>query len=88
MFSTVIDGYIGEVAVPETTTNETHDINLGEIKIQGLEATFTARFDQFNVFLSHTRSNLTPANYKAHEYLRALEKLAIRGLTKSDMMGC
>lgn len=57
LFSTVIDGYIGEVAVPETTTNETHDINLGEIKIQGLEATFTARFDQFNVFLSHTRSN-------------------------------
>ena len=57
LFNSVIDGYIGEVAVPETTDNETHDENLGEISIQGIEATFMTSFEQFKVFVSHSTSN-------------------------------
>lgn len=84
LFSTVIDGYIGEVAVPETTTNETHDINLGEIKIQGLEATFSARFNQFNIFLSHTVSNFDTSKLQG---TRVSESIREIGDTSSYEIG-
>ena len=64
IFNTIIDGYIGEVAVPETTTNETHDVNLGIIKIQGFEATFTSIIHDFTIFLSHTASDFDTSQLK------------------------
>lgn len=75
LFNTLIDGYIGEVEVPETTTNETHDVNLGEITIQGFEATFITNIDQFKIFLSHTVSNFDTSKLKGTRVSESVREL-------------
>ena len=57
LFETRIDGYIGEVSVPGTTTGATMDSNLGELEISGYEASVTNVYGPWELFLTHNSSD-------------------------------
>ncbi|MBN03246.1 TonB-dependent receptor [Ponticaulis sp.] len=56
LFQTNLNNYIGEIAVPGTTTGQTQDTNLGSVEIQGFEASVTYAHGPWNFFITHNTS--------------------------------
>lgn len=57
-FRTTIDGYIGEAAVPGTTTGQTWDVNLGTAEIEGVEFSAGFGYGNFDALLTHASADL------------------------------
>lgn len=57
IFETQIDGFIGEISVPGTTTGQTQDTNLGELTVNGFEASATYSVGNWDLFLTHNVSD-------------------------------
>ncbi len=57
IFETRIKDYIGEVDVPGTTTDETMDANLGEMKLTGFEVSANYLRGPWDVFVTYNNSN-------------------------------
>ncbi|MAK59716.1 MAG: TonB-dependent receptor [Ponticaulis sp.] len=57
IFETTIDDFIGEVAVPGTTTGETQDANLGQLEVAGYEVSLNYAHGPWDFLLTHNSSD-------------------------------
>lgn len=56
IFKTTIDDFIGETAVPGTTTSQTWDVNVGTAEIEGFEASANFQITNWDLLVTYASS--------------------------------